>query len=497
MNGGIRKQEPLAPSRIPGTRTRRLRVTGDSSAAPAVAVACNVGAIGTFLSTNASTMRYLLYFANELLEFRWPEVEGIISKFCLSVKPTVKSSIPYAVVSSSCEEDVVKLCSRSVLLISAFELWAEGTTRKELFDNIKSSKFINDERFTSQKRSFKIQVDTFNKKMTLANKINKIEEMAFLPFKGPVDLTSPDNVFRLIEFYGMDPNNSPPEPFQLYFGRWICDSGRHLLYQFSLQERKFISNTSMDPTLSFVMANIGRVDEGDFVFDPFVGSGSIIVSAAKFGALVAGSDIDYKLLHGLSKPTKHGVKERQPDENVFNNLKQYGLESRYIDVFLCDASKPMLRSGLKFDSILCDPPYGIRESSEKVGSLKKKHQESEGDTNKVHFPAKVQYHQEEVVHDLLNFAAEFLTLRGRLVFWYPVIRDKGQRINFCEPQHDCLEKLNEAEQPLSGSTSRILFCFEKVKEPGNAIIVNTSNGEQLRKGPTFRELYFSNKNTNT
>lgn len=39
----------------------------------------------------------------------------------------------------------------------------------------------------------------------------------------------------------------------------------------------------MDPTLSLYMANQALVQPGDFVFDPFVGTGSLLVAAAKQG----------------------------------------------------------------------------------------------------------------------------------------------------------------------------------------------------------------------
>lgn len=41
----------------------------------------------------------------------------------------------------------------------------------------------------------------------------------------------------------------------------------------------------MDPTLSLLMANQALVKSGDLVFDPFVGSGSLLVAAAKSGGI--------------------------------------------------------------------------------------------------------------------------------------------------------------------------------------------------------------------
>lgn len=54
----------------------------------------------------------------------------------------------------------------------------------------------------------------------------------------------------------------------------MAESGRSLIQELSLKKRTFIGNTSMDPQLSLLMANLGKVSIGDFVLDPFVGSGS-------------------------------------------------------------------------------------------------------------------------------------------------------------------------------------------------------------------------------
>ncbi len=49
------------------------------------------------------------------------------------------------------------------------------------------------------------------------------------------------------------------------------------------------------------MANQALIKPGSIVWDPFVGTGSIIVAAAHYGAHVYGSDIDYRVLHGTFK----------------------------------------------------------------------------------------------------------------------------------------------------------------------------------------------------
>lgn len=41
----------------------------------------------------------------------------------------------------------------------------------------------------------------------------------------------------------------------------------------------------MDPTLSMLMANQAMVRPGDLVVDPFVGTGSLLIAAAKYGGM--------------------------------------------------------------------------------------------------------------------------------------------------------------------------------------------------------------------
>lgn len=57
----------------------------------------------------------------------------------------------------------------------------------------------------------------------------------------------------------------------------LADGNRAQINEMSLKTRKFIGNTSMEPTLSLLMANQAQVKRGDLVFDPFVGTGSMLV----------------------------------------------------------------------------------------------------------------------------------------------------------------------------------------------------------------------------
>lgn len=52
-------------------------------------------------------------------------------------------------------------------------------------------------------------------------------------------------------------------------------------------------------------------------------------------------------------------------------MKQYGLEGKFLDVLVADFSKEYIKENQKFDAIITDPPYGIRERAIKLGNKKK------------------------------------------------------------------------------------------------------------------------------
>jgi len=110
----------------------------------------------------------------------------------------------------------------------------------------------------------------------------------------------------------------------------------------------------MDAQLSLLMANQAMVREGDLVFDPFVGTGSLLVSAAKWGGYVLGADIDYMMVHARCRPSRITQKVREKDESIRANLKQYGCADRYVDVVVADFSNRLWHPRISFDSIITD-----------------------------------------------------------------------------------------------------------------------------------------------
>ncbi|RWS10314.1 hypothetical protein B4U79_11872 [Dinothrombium tinctorium] len=408
------------------------------------------------------TAKYLIWFAHEHVEFRLPELESVISLESLSVNWLYKSTdSPYVILESN-ECDIRRIAERSVMIKYIVELWAFSNTEEQLYEQLRVCKHCQQFQSNSERYSFKIVVDSFGKKMPFDEQIKKIERLSFLNFKGVIDLKNPDNLFYLIEYNGIDPNNIPEKPYALFFGRWIADGQRKIIQDLNLKKRKFISNTSLDPKLSLIMANIAKIKEGDLVLDPFVGSGSVLVAAAKFGAFVFGTDIDYLLMYGRSRPSRCGVSKREPDETIFSNLQQYSLESKYLDVIVADASLPLWRQNIKFDAIVTDPPYGIREASAKIGS--ERNYKIPPELCEGHIPAKIRYNFMDIIKDLLEFSASHLKLGGRLLYWVPVTKPvPTYDIDSCIT-HPCFKLISKSEQIFGKHYSRLLICVEKFKE---------------------------------
>jgi len=160
----------------------------------------------------------------------------------------------------------------------------------------------------------------------------------------------------------------------------------------------------MDAELSLLTANMSLVAPGKVVYDPFCGTGSFLVAAAHFGGIVAGSDMDGRVVRGKCKdskvlPSRKGkVEDRarrgdgvakgneagRGERSAKGNLKQYGLEGMWLDGFVADLTNSPMRilpfndgneSGRSkpkrwLDCIVCDPPYGIREGLKVLGTDK-------------------------------------------------------------------------------------------------------------------------------
>ncbi|XP_037943461.1 tRNA (guanine(10)-N2)-methyltransferase homolog [Teleopsis dalmanni] len=434
--------------------------------------------------------KYILWFAQEHVDFRMGEFKSIAKLFDLRFQIlTENTTNPFWVVEFPNDESALKFASRSIALRCVLELWSHGNSLTDFHKQLQSYTKENDKEINNYFKkdcSFKIIVETYNKHLKQAEKIQKIESLDYLPIEGNVDLKTPQVEWWYIEFWGLDPTNVPEKPDDVLFGRLISNGQRHLIKELSLKNRKFIGNTSMDAQLSLLMANQALVRDGDLVLDPFVGTGSLLVSSAKFGGYVLGADIDFMMLHARNRPSRITQKKREKDESIRENLKQYGCAERYLDVVVADFSNPLWNKRVKFDCIITDPPYGIREATEKV-EMKQSNKSNVRTADMPHYPSTSHYCLQQLYADLLSFAANYLKIGGRLVCWLPFHReDYTEEI---VPRHINLKLVGNSEQLLCGQTSRRLLTYEKHSDP-ELHDSNTQSDDFIVT--EFRPRYFDN-----
>lgn len=141
-----------------------------------------------------------------------------------------------------------------------------------------------------------------------------------------------------------------------------------------------------------------------------------------------------------------------------------------------------LSQKFQVNSIITDPPYGIREATEKIG-IKPSDKSETRNEDAPHYPSTSHYSLQHLYLDLLSFSAKHLVMGGRLVCWFPFHNDDYNADMV--PQHGCLKVIANSEQPLCGITSRRLLTYEKVLEYSEDLECSTK--EDILE---FRDRYF-------
>ena len=110
------------------------------------------------------------------------------------------------------------------------------------------------------------------------------------------------------------------------------------------------------------------------VLDPFCGSGGLLLSSALLGARVVGADVDAELLSFSDAPVRFPNSPLRPNRGVElvsygDSFTELGLEQPTLlaglDIQSADVVPQVLQAnhGQRYDAIVTDPPYGIRESN--------------------------------------------------------------------------------------------------------------------------------------
>jgi tRNA (guanine10-N2)-methyltransferase len=402
----------------------------------------NANASGNVCDATLDTYLLVFPYPVDQDKLRWVEFDCLVQMF--SSSETIITfrwfggesyDNVFAIVETNDVDLLRKVASRSVLLKHIYLLLAQGETPEQCAAAISSScpELIQLQQGVG---SFCLDIDTFGMKMTPAEK-QAMREI-FLPKLGitaPVSLSNPTvtlSVWMNGTHYG-----KAFQP-QCWFCLHIvsCLEGPRIVEKMSLKKRPFMSPTAMPPFQAAIMANCAQIREGCFSWDTFCGSGSIILMCAEMGAIVIGSDMDWRYFKtGLSNAKKGGSKEA----TLRGNFVHYGLPQP----LLFRANIGHLPFGhFKVDAIVCDPPYGIR-----AGTL---------DTSDSGRQELLQ-----IIALLLEAAAKHLRIGGRLVFWQPTT-EYGEFSD--EVKHPVLRLLYAPLERIHDSWSRRLVVMVKVEE---------------------------------
>lgn len=196
------------------------------------------------------------------------------------------------------DEHCARLASRSVSLNAIFEVWGEGTNKEELHSAVKRYVEASAEaKSMVEKKSFKFKVVGFNRHFSLPDQLKLIESFAWLDWGGKVDMKNPEERFWILELYRYQATETESY-VKSWMVRQVTESSRSLVDAYTLKNRKFLGTTSMESEISFFSSNQVLAGEGKLIFDPFVGTGSLLITSAALGAHVMGADIDHEVLIG-------------------------------------------------------------------------------------------------------------------------------------------------------------------------------------------------------
>ncbi|KAF8284844.1 putative methyltransferase [Trypanosoma cruzi] len=306
---------------------------------------------------------------------------------------------------------------------------------------------------------------------------------------------------------------------RVFCGALVSESNRqHLLATYDLKRRPYIGTTSMPSEPAFVMVHLAHVRRGNYVFDPFCGTGSILIAAAHYGAVTLGADADARVMRGGSLRCKASKQQQQQRELAVRSYTQDTLERAGINA--AEAEAPSMWTNFKLygltppdrvrmnfanwhaalrpcnmhdrekgptdrgdrgflDAIVTDPPYGIREPRKKATRLTgEKVAMEEGNDIPACYPVS------SIVLDLMLFAAESLVLGGRLVFWYPTTTTTRYTDDEL-PTHPSLRLVCDIPQRVSLKIVRHLIVMEKTRPvpfppPSRASCAATRQAPDLR-----------------
>ncbi|KAM0756366.1 tRNA guanosine-2'-O-methyltransferase [Meredithblackwellia eburnea MCA 4105] len=427
-------------------------------------------------------MKFLLLCAQPmgLEEFRQPELDSIATLFNFHITyqdPKQDIKRPYLIVDLESEREARLLGSRSIAIKTVWEYWYDASTYEDLHQYLKTVPELWEKYAQSPSTTWKFDVGAYGQVISMKEKVDVINSFAYMNFLGDIRMKGPDVEVGVFEEYFQGQSKlekesrSVHEMRRVWMGRKICDSQRHLVDVFDLKKRAYIGNTSMEAEVSLLMANQALADKGKLVYDPFAGTGSMLLTSSAFGAYTFGSDIDGRQMRGKTKSISHSA-------------EQYGVTGKIIDCASFDMTQHPFRTGEIFDAIITDPPYGVRAGAKRLGRKETRRKvyeptlipgrESEGFAHELpdYVPPSFAWEMTDVIDSLVTYALYLLKPGGRLVFFLPT--DNAEYADVDVPVVEGLQLISNSCQDF-GKWSRRLITMVKVS-PASGVLNDLDRG---------------------
>ncbi|CAK5281512.1 unnamed protein product [Mycena citricolor] len=480
---------------------------------------------------------YLIVFAQSHPDFRVPELQSIaeLFGFSIAIPEQCDTSRPFLVIEIDTEQHARMLASRCILIKHIYEFYAQGSSYDELHAANKRNGVLW-ERY-KEDTSFKFVVTGYNHTIPDARQRSVMNDFKYMEFKGTIDLKHPELILGCFEEYDTRETSGPPATRgerdgqfrQVYFGRWVVDgTARPLVKTFDVKKRHYFGNTSMESEISLIMANqalvrsamhgeldveiLPRPDRQSSCTTHSVALGAWHMHvqsglydgwltksqpAAYFGALVFGSDIDGRQMRG-----KTGQGE---PPGVIKAAKQYGVADHIIDLCTFDVTRNPWRCGDLFDTIVTDPPYGVRAGAKRLGRKKELSEVKKAmclaardrSNDQPYIPPTKPYELSHLAVDLVLLARYLLKPGGRLVFFLPTVNENYEEIDvqsmLCEGMELVANSLQDLDRGGEGLTLGQLVTVRKTSHatfPPPTLAERTDDSEHVPAHKNFREQYF-------
>ncbi|WWC85832.1 uncharacterized protein L201_000699 [Kwoniella dendrophila CBS 6074] len=418
--------------------------------------------------------QYILRISHEHLTFRIPSLLSISQVFKFPIK--IISQNKYRgllIVELEKEEHVHSILDRHTLVLSASELLAEGSSYDDLHNDLRQHLEILD---PYKQASFKFTLEGSGHRVVEARITDIVESFDYTALEGPIRMKNPEVEFVVFEDYELEVANTTEARFardgkftRVYFGRRIgMGKARLLAASHEVKHRAYYGNTSMEAHMAFLMAGQTLPAPGKIIYDPFVGTGSMLYASAHWGAYVFGSDIDGRQIKGK-------MKEKEGKPGIFRAAEQYGLSDLLLDCLTYDVTKSPMRRGGWIDAIITDPPYGVRAGAKRQGRKEgaKKALKTEPvlmpDGRYSHEmpgyqPPSRPYELANLTLDLVQLARYLLVPGGRLVFFLPTVTEDYQEIDVPVVEGMRELKVDQGSVQDFGKWGRRLITMEKTAQ---------------------------------